>query len=263
MPRRTGKEALYPRVNPGIKIKEERSRALAKANHMRYDEDEGRAGPRICNNYGKEHGDPPMTDRTEDYNYGKEHTPKPSSEVIQEIGTCVAEANAWKDKVADLKDQLKKAEAELSDRVEKRIPELMRVCGLDMIKTPDGLYVELDKKLWANIPAPSTIAKERDPEKRSALIQRREAAIKWLEDNEHADLIKREFVVQFQKGDEAWAKKFRADLEKRKKPLHFVEGEDINSNSLSALVRQMREAKLDFPEETLGVYEKFSVKISK
>lgn len=199
----------------------------------------------------------------EDYNYGEAHKPKADNEVLKEIGLCVEDANVKKAEVADLKDKLKVAEGELSDLMDKRIPDLMRQCGLDMIKTPAGLYVELEAKLWANIPSPSAIAKERDPEKRSLMIERRQNAIRWLEENEHTDLVKREFVVQFQKGDEEWANRFRADLAKRKKPLHVVEGEDVNSQSLSALVRQMREAKMGFPEETLGVYEKFTVKISK
>lgn len=191
------------------------------------------------------------------------HAPKPTNAAMVKLNAVVDQAAKLDEDLRARKEAIGSLEKQLQHLLENVIPGLMQECGQKMCVTEQGLKVEVDTKLWANLPSPSAIMKEKDPEKQQALIARREAGIKWLEDNNHADMIKRSFEIEFGREDQAWANKFRRDLEARKKPLHFTEGEEVNQNTLSALIRALSKDGKEYPAETLGVYPKTVAKISR
>jgi hypothetical protein len=197
-----------------------------------------------------------------DLNY-ENHAPRVANTAIQRLNQLVKLAHDTEAEVKKLKSEVAVKERTLKRLLEVDIPSLMtdECGGLKMLETEDGLVVKIDTTLWANIPAPTSINKEKDPDKRQAMIDRREAAIKWLEENDHHHLIQRDFTVQFEKGDEAWARKFRADLAKRKKKLHVVEGESVHSGSLSAMIRSLSAQNDMFPRDILGVHERTTTSI--
>lgn len=199
----------------------------------------------------------------DEFNYGPDHTPKPTSSLTQQLQDAVDSAIEAKAEVERLTSELESAKKKEKHYYEDLLPRLMQEANLGYMETPQGLIVEVDSKPYANIPAPSTIVKERDPERRQALLNRRTEALAWLDANGHSDLIKRSFEIEFSKEEAAWAATFRRDLAKRKKPLHVVEGEDVNHNTLSALIRTLLKDGVPFPKETLGVFTRTVAKVSR
>lgn len=198
----------------------------------------------------------------DEFDYGPEHTPKATNEAIAEIHRNIERAAKGEEYIAELTEKLASAKKLYTEITENIIPRLMKENGLTDITTPQGVRVQIDSKLYASIPAPSTINKEKDPERRSQMMERREAAIAWLESNGHEALIKRSFEIEFGRDEQEWAQKFKRDLAQRKKPLHVNEGLDINANSLSALVRELAKKGDTFPREILGVFPREVAKIS-
>ncbi len=203
-------------------------------------------------------------DDHDDYDYGSEHVPAPTNAAMAKLHEKVDLAAKAEDYIAALKEKLKTAERRYKDLTETEIPAiLIHECGLKECTTPQGVYVKVDTKWYASIPAMSTVANEKDPERRKELQTKRETAIAWLEANNHSDIIKRKFEIEFNKEDTEWANRFRADLGKRKKPLPVKEGEDVNFQTLSALVREMKKNNDYVPEEILGAHERTSVTIKR
>lgn len=191
------------------------------------------------------------------------HAPKPTNAAMVKLNAKVSKAAEADDDIRRLKRELETAEKQKQQLVENEIPALMAECGQTMCITEQGLKVEIDTKKWANLPSPSAIMKEKDPERMKQLMDRRAEGLKWLIDNKHDNLIKRSFEIQFDRDEQAWAKKFKADLEKRKNKLHVTEGEDVNQNTLSALIRELAKAGKSYPAEALGVFDKTTAKISR
>lgn len=197
----------------------------------------------------------------DNFDYGPEHKPVASNEAMAKLHERIELAVKGQEYIAGLKEKLKTAEARLKDILEKEIPHIMEnECSLTHCVS-NGLDVELKREIYASLPAMSTIANEKDEDRRQELQDKRDAGIKWLEENGHEDIIKRNFLVEFGRDDQAWANKFRADLKKRKNPLPMKEGEEVNFQTLSALVRSLAEAHEDYPAEVLGVFHKVQVKI--
>ena len=76
-------------------------------------------------------------------------------------------------------------------------------------------------------------------------------------------LIKRTIIVYFGKDEDRWAKKFMADLAKRKRPLDVERKETVHSGSLTAAVKEQiakaleegKDPRAELPFDLLGVYQ--------
>jgi hypothetical protein len=192
----------------------------------------------------------------DDLDYGDEHKPKATNEAIAAIHAEIDRAVAAEKREAELEEALKSCKKRREQITNEIIPRMMRDNGLTEIVTPNGVKVSINKSLFASIPAYTTINKEKDSDRRKELIQRREAAIKWLEDNGHESIIKRSFEIQFGKNEKAKAEAFKADVLKRGDGLHFSEGLDVHHMTLSSLVRELHKESTVFPWDVLGVAEK-------
>lgn len=83
----------------------------------------------------------------------------------------------------------------------------------------------------------------------------------WLNNNGHSAIVKREFKIEFGKGDDKWADKFERDLAKRKKPLNVKRSMSVHASTLKAFVRQALEDGEDIPQKLFGVYRQRVAKI--
>jgi hypothetical protein len=136
------------------------------------------------------------------------------------------------------------AKSALKDVAEFELPDLLTSLGLETVSTNDGLKVTVQKKIRASIP------KARESE-----------AFAWLDANGNSHLIKRQFVIDFGKNEDAWADKFERDCAQRKKALHLNRKKSVHPSTLSAFVRKELEENGSFPEELFGVYRQKVAKI--
>jgi len=183
------------------------------------------------------------------YDYGEDEVQPTSAQLTDELRSEVCALAMRQHKlqcdVDDLEDKLKVAKRKLSQVSEYDIPRLLESVGLTSIETTDGLCVELKKEIRASVPK-----------------GREEEAHTWLCDHGFANLIKREFIIAFGKGEEKWAKKFMRDLERRKQALDVKLKEGVNPQTLGAFVREQLAKGTNLPLEALGVFDQKVSKVS-
>lgn len=145
----------------------------------------------------------------------------------------------------DLEAQVKQIEEALSEKkqelrrvTEVDIPDKMAELGMESFTTTSGTRIEVNSFYAANI----TQEKARD-------------AFKWLRDNGHGAIIKREIVTRFGKGQEAIADAF-VELLGHKHMNKFVarDKESVHPQTLKAFVREQIESGEDIPLDLLGVH---------
>lgn len=177
--------------------------------------------------------------------YTQYMTPEPGDNALTQLTALAQEQADAEAEVARLQDELAKAQQRLRDVSEFKLPELMEELGMEEFKTRTGLKISVVEKLRGNL------SKAKKPK-----------AVEWLDEHGGAALVKRLFTIKFDKGEEAWAKKFAADLKRRKKPVRCEISEDVSTNTFVAHCRRMLEEGEEVPLEELGIYRQRVAKVS-
>ena len=138
-------------------------------------------------------------------------------------------------RVARAEEELKAAQAALLHIREHVFPNLMDEASQISCTVAGGTKIELKEVLRASIPESG-----------------REEAHKWLVDHEAGAIIKREIKIEFGRDEEKWAKKFIADMAKRKRPLRAKIKESVHPQTLVAYLKQELEKGTDIPLKTFG-----------
>jgi hypothetical protein len=146
--------------------------------------------------------------------------------------------------VEDLTTKLEAAKEELKRLSEKEIPDLLAEMR-GSFTLPDGRKISVDEKIHAGL------SKEREF-----------AGHLWLEKNGYGNLMKREFIIVFDKEDEEWAKEFEQELKNRSKSLNSKTKRSIHAQTLQAWVREKMREGVDIPKDIFGVHVKRTTKIS-
>lgn len=145
--------------------------------------------------------------------------------------------------VSILENQLKEAAARSKVLREQMIPDFMTNCGIKQVATDDG-NIKLREEVRASFP--------KDPE-------RAEAAYAWLKEAGHDDLVKRQFVISFGKGEEKWADEFERKLRGEERPLKVDRKKSIHHQTLCAFLREQLEEGTDVPLDLFGAFiQKFA-----
>lgn len=168
----------------------------------------------------------------------------PGDNLLARISGLALDQKQAEADVARLEEELKAAQAKLRDIAEHQLPALMDEAEMKICQTRDGITVKVVEKIRGSIPA-ATAPK----------------AFAWLEEHGHGNLIKREVKVEFGRDEEAWAKKFLADLAKRKKPLKHELKRAVHPSTLASFVTEQLQEGVDIPLDTFGVYRQRSAKI--
>lgn len=152
--------------------------------------------------------------------------------------------NAERD-LAKLEEQVAAKRAEIDALTGASIPAAMTAVGARRFDLDKGFRVEVEDLIRGSI-----------------LVANRGAAFAWLDEHGHP-IVKRVVTVSFGKNEDKWAKKFIADMAKRKKPLRAEIKEAVHDGTLQKFVREMvakeRAGELadgeGLPRELIGVYE--------
>ena len=174
------------------------------------------------------------------HDYSEYHDePKAGSNSMARLSGLARDQKKAEAKVADLQRQLQEAQEELDRIAGRELPDLMQELRLKDFTTEDGVRIEVKESIHTSIPK-----------------ARQNEAFEWLEKNGHAGMIKRKFVISFNRDEEAWAKKFQADLSKRKKPVQSTIERKVEPPTLKAFVTRELEQGVDIPQELFGVHRR-------
>lgn len=148
----------------------------------------------------------------------------------------------------DLEQEIARMEAALSDKKERhrelselKIPEIMDELSIDEFRLTNGVKVSI---------APYYSGKITDP-----------AAYKWLEEHNHADIIKGEVNIPFPKGYDKQKLKAIYNIAKEF-GLQADIGEQVHPSTLRAWIKDMIKTGEQFPRELFNVYVGKRTKLS-
>jgi hypothetical protein len=144
---------------------------------------------------------------------------------------------------ARLETELEEVKTRRRQLEEKDLPEAMDGCNLSSFTLKSG--VEL---VVASVVAGS-ITKANQPK-----------AFAWLRENEHGGLIKTNFTIAFDRGQEQLTAKARKALAKL--GVTVEEKESVNSQTLGAWAREMIRNNSPFPQDLLGIFTGRKIKIN-
>jgi hypothetical protein len=192
------------------------------------------ANPRAV--IGSNSGDVP------DYGEDARGIEEPSGDLLSRISALAVEQKRKEAELAALEDAVEQKKAEVRDISEFKLPGAMAEAGMATFALADGTKIEIKEAVRASIPKTNP-----------------EPAFTYLETHGAADLVKREIKISFGKGEEAWARKFLADLAKRKRPVKAENKKTVHPQTLQAYIREQLEEGVDIPLATFGAFiQKFS-----
>lgn len=174
-----------------------------------------------------------MSNPNEYAEYTQEDAPK--NEALARLTALVAEAKQKEEQLEEIATSLKTAQESLRTIISVQIPSLMRDLGLDEVKLASGLKVEIKEDVQAGIPE-----------------ARRAEAHKWLEDNNHGGMIKRDITVSFNKDQQEMAAKLMTELSAIYGAV--TQKQAVHPSTLKAFVKEELEAGRPIPMDTFGVF---------
>jgi hypothetical protein len=164
-----------------------------------------------------------------------------SDQEIKDISTMVGILLDKQAELAALTEQVKIAAKAIRDIEEKELPDLMDAAGAKDFTTSDGVKVSVESVVSASI------TKARESE-----------AFKWLRDNGHAPLIKRELKVVFGKGQDNMAGEIKGLLTDKLAEMDIdaapSDKSSVHAGTLKSWVKEMVNEGKEFPHETFGVW---------
>lgn len=136
---------------------------------------------------------------------------------------------------------------QIRDHLQQRvIPDLMDRAETSLWRSENGgVTIEVENQLFAQITEENS-----------------ESAIAWLEANAVGDVVKREFKILFGKGDEKWARKFQADLRRRKRPLNSAVRRTVHALTLRKTLRELLEQGVAVPLTLFGAFHRKVAKVT-
>lgn len=165
---------------------------------------------------------------------------------LGQLSSLAEQLNEADHTVEQAQEALKAAQAAQRDLSERQIPELMESVGMEEFSTTNGLKIKVKEAIRASA--------GRDGEKVKT--------INWLIDNGHEAIIKLSVGVAFGRGEEQRnaAKELAEKLQGEGIPATMTQ--DVNAQTLSALVRELLQEGIEVPEDTLHVYRQRTAKIT-
>lgn len=183
-------------------------------------------------------------DSIPDYSKFKDDTaPAVGGNLMAALISLADQQEAAQEEVDRLTALLDEARKNLQRITEHEIPTLMD--GLEgKFNLPDGRSITVTEKIRS-----------------SATGDKKIAAIHWLDNNGHGAIVKRQFIIEFGRDQEEWAKEFEQMLSKSKTPLNVKKERSIHHATLEAFIRQALEDGEDIPLDTFGVFRQRFAKV--
>lgn len=141
-----------------------------------------------------------------------------------------------------LEQKLKSAKAELRRISEVNLPTSMSQAGLKDFTLENGRKVQINTALYASIPQ-----------------KNKRAAIQWLEDNGHGQIVSEDVYVPFRKGEHDKAEQVVRLLHENE--INAQINESVNTATIKALIKELQDDGRDVPLELFGAYWRTFAKV--
>lgn len=174
----------------------------------------------------------------------------PSDENLKTISTLARLQLSLEDEVAAIEESLKKKKGELQTVSEIEIPTKLKELGLSSFALDTGEKIAVEDVTKANIAA------DWPPEKRVA-------AFAWLRKNGADAIIKAEIALRFGKGKKEKELQKKVEVALTKIGVAFEVKDGVAWNTLTAFVKERKEAGKPIDAELLGVHEFSRTKITR
>lgn len=170
----------------------------------------------------------------------------PSDKELKNVRDLAAELYARRRAVAKLMAEVEVHAVAIGVLEEKTIPDAMRAIGLTSFGLEGSFRVDLEKFVHGSV------TKVNEP-----------AFFEWLEKQNFGSIIKHVLTITFGKDEDKWAKKFMADLAKRKKPIPVERKDGVHASTLKAFFKERFAAEAAgevppakrLPRDIVGVHE--------
>jgi len=151
-----------------------------------------------------------------------------------------------------VEDQAKRIKEEIHRIESSDLPELMTELGVEKFTLNDGSSVNIKPIIRGNLPSLSSIAKQKDPEKRAEMMNRYKQGIKYLIKHKAASLVNFTLVADLGKD----SKKLSMEAKKALKELGIKAetSEGVHPASLSSWIKERMEAGKDIDHDLFEVF---------
>jgi hypothetical protein len=185
-----------------------------------------------------------MTTATDLSQYEADAKARPSSEAITSLTSLTRRVVEVQREKTRLEAELKRAEEMERELTWNQIPAIMDVIGLKHFELTDGTTIHVGEEIRTSMP------------KKSAA-----EGVAWLDDNGEAGMVKRRFVIAFNRDQTALVNKFKADLARRKVPLAVTIEQYVEPPTLKSWVTRKLEEGASIPEKLFGVFRQRIAKV--
>jgi len=172
--------------------------------------------------------------------YSKYAQPAESLEGMAKLTELTATLQETEMALAMMEAEVKRVTQVILDLKEQQIPELMEDLGVAEYTTSEGVKVSLKKNVFASLGASNS--------------PKAMAAYKWLDDNGHGTLIKRNVVVSFPR-EQAEEAALLADSLREQHFATKIESK-VEPSTLRSFVAQALDKGEDIPLDTFSVFVK-------
>lgn len=184
---------------------------------------------------------------TEIHDYSDEQV-EPDENEIKRLGRLVVKLAELMLEEQEADENLKRIQKERRQYEQNLIPELMEQIGMSEVTTMGGMKVTCKDVIRVSFP--------KDPEK----VQR---AFAWLRETGNDGIIKRQFTIQYGRGDGAWAEKFNELLAEQEveEHAHVEQTKTIHPTTLKSFLEKELVKGTDPPLEDFGAFQQKFAKI--
>lgn len=170
--------------------------------------------------------------------------------------------------ISDIKSKIETKEKELKElnvalgSYELELAELMTLEGFEVgstIQLSNGRKLKIKEFFNASMVSQGAIDKEKDPSLLEELYERKEQQIKWLEENNLADIIKNKIVIALDRGEQEKANELMLELQD--KGLSFTRDESVHASTLCATLKKEFKNGNDVPKDLFGIHVGTKVEI--
>ena len=176
-------------------------------------------------------------------NYAAFRDDKPSDNLTAVLRTLADEYLAAEAEVARIEAELEVAKTNLKDIAENRIPQATD--GMEgKFNLGDGRELQIKEEIRSSIAG-----------------EKREPAIKWLDEHGYGHIVKREIVFEFPKGDEARSTAFVEAVQKLGMPLVMKSNFSVHHATLNSWVKERLGEGDALPNETFGIFRQRTAKV--
>lgn len=164
-------------------------------------------------------------------------------------------------KSAQLENELKETNKKIEE-TKKELCDILAAEGIgsgSTVKLSNGRVLKVKDFFSASIPTQNQIETQKDENKRFEMENKRAMGLKWLEENNLADIIKNEVIVAFDKGENEKAKQLLENLQQQ--GLYASNEINVNAMTLKAVLKKEFEKGVNVPEDVFSVYTGIAVDI--